>query len=409
MANVTYPQMIAAFKTWYGQNKTRPSPTVEIDGQPAVRKASFGEMVQAGLTQLATEAAAGGFEFLKGGPEGLNKFLETLPKEIAEPAKKLAETAGEAVNSFKGTVDGLIPEGGNLSAFKGAFEDTLKSINNNFINPLGDTFSGVRDALSGDASKLAGLQALYANDSSLSGLFGQGVTKLGTIVTGAVDGAKAWTDELTLGTGDVSLGDIFGVVNNSSTEFMAKYLGIGEVPSLTGLIGTIAKPELVDNLLQTKKKEEAAELNLRKAAALKFPTVPDEFGSLTLPNPEISALGLDTLPQAEKDAILANFNNYVVEFDEALSEVEAAGIALKQQVQTDQKNVLITMQASSVVDSYGSVANTLLSVTDPAQRAILESTIKPSVRDVSTSLVPVLERAQNPIISGTPTVDPAAG
>ena len=50
MAGVSYPQMIAAFKTWYGQNKTQPSNSVEIDGQPAVRKSSFGEMLQAGLT-----------------------------------------------------------------------------------------------------------------------------------------------------------------------------------------------------------------------------------------------------------------------------------------------------------------------------------------------------------------------
>lgn len=397
MAGVSYPQMIAAFKTWYGQNKTRPSKSLIIDGQAAIRKSSTGEMLQAGLTELGIQAALGGFEFIKGGPEGFDKFLSTLPKEISEPAKALSKSAGEAVTSLKTGLGELIPAGGDLAAFKTTLESGLTSVTTNFINPIGDVLGGVKDSFNGDVSKLTGLESLYAGDSSLSGLFGQGVTKLGTAVTGAIDTAKNWSDELTLGTGDFSLTDAFDMVNSEHTEFMAKYLGIGEVPTLTSLAGTLVKTDLIEDLVGAKEQQAEAQLNLRKAAALTFPVLPDEFGALIVPNPEIAELGLDALSLPEQTALTDNYDLFKEQYETALAQVDAASTAIKTQVQSDQQNILVTLKAQSALDDLGSISNTYVGITDPAQRALFESTIKPDILETTKSLAPLISKAIDPI------------
>ena len=403
MAGVSYPQMIAAFKTWYGQNKTRPSKSLIIDGQAAIRKASFGEMLQAGLTELGIQAALGGFEFLKGGPEGFDKFLSSLPKEVSEPAKALSKSAGDAVTSLKSTLtgpDGLIPPGGNLAAFKTTVEDGLTSVTNNFINPISDVLSGTKDALNGDITKLSGLQSLYAGDTSLSGVFGDGVTNLGIAVTGAIDKAKAWSDELTLGSGDFSLTDAFDVINSQHTKFMAQYLGIGDVPTLTSLVGTIARPDLYKDLVDAKDQLEEELLNLRKSAALKYPEIfiPDgEGGTRSEPNPEIAELGLDDLPLPEQTALIDNFDFFKEQYESALTQVDSASNAIQTQVQSDQQNILITLKAQSSLDDLGSISNTYVGITDPAQRALFESTVKPDILETTKSLAPLISKATDPI------------
>jgi hypothetical protein len=391
--------MIAAFKTWYGQNKTRPSNSVEIDGQPAVRKSSFGEMLQAGLTEIGIQAALGGFEFIKGGPAGLTKFLDTLPKELSEPAKALAKSAGGAVDSLKTGLDGLIPEGGSLAAFKTTVENGLQSVTNNFVNPISDVLGGAKDALNGDISKLSGLQSLYANDPTLSGKFGAGVTKLGSAVTGAIDKAKSWSDELTLGTGDFKLTDAFDVVNSTHTKFMAEYLGIGDVPTLTSLVGTLAKPGLYKDLVDAKDQLEKELLNLRKSAALKFPVVsiPDGEGTISVTNPEIAELGLNTLSLAEQTALIDNFDFFKEQFDAATASVETAGTAIALQVQSDQQNILVSLKAQSSLDDIGSISNTYVGITDPAQRALFESTVKPDILETTKAVAPLILKATTPV------------
>ena len=403
MAGVSYPQMIAAFKTWYGQNKTRPSNSVEIDGQPAVRKSSFGEMLQAGLTQLGIQAALGGFEFIKGGPAGLTKFLDTLPKELSDPAKALAKSAGGAVDSLKSTLTGpggLIQEGGNLAAFKTAVEGGLQSVTDNFINPISDVLSGAKDALNGDISKLSGLQSLYANDPTLSGKFGEGLAKLGTVVTGAIDKAKGWSDELTLGTGDFKLTDAFDVVNSSHTKFMAQYLGIGDVPTLTSLVGTVARPDLYKDLVDAKDQFEKELLNLRKSSALKYPTVyiDDGMGGTTpMTNPEIAELGLNTLSPADQAVLIDSFDFFKEQFDAAAASVETAGDAIASQVQSDQQNILVSLKAQNSLDDIGSISNTYVGITDPEQRALFESTVKPDILETTKAVAPLILKATTPV------------
>lgn len=407
MANVTYPQMIAAFKSWYGQNKTRPSKTVEIDGQAAVRKSSVGEMVTAGLTQLAVFAATAGFDFIKGGDAGFNKFLEGLPKEIAEPAKALKENAGKLYDDFKAGIGSLIPAGGNLAQFASTLESGLSAVSENFINPLGNIFTGFKDALTGDASTLQNLSAVYSlQDSNLASLLAQSAGKLGTGISNIIDNAKAWTDEITLGS-EYTLKDIFDTVNNGHSTFMATYLGIGEVPSLTDLAGTLVKEDLINDFTGAKQREEEAALKLRQAAAIKFPTIPTEEGAPAA-NPDIALLentdyAVSNLSPSEQAAILAEYNQRVDIFQAAMDDLEAASNAIAIQVQTDQQNGLLIQKAQSAVENIGTLAQDYNNITDPDQKALFEKVMKPDVLDATKKIAPIMNLDVTVTIPTVPT------
>ena len=398
VAQVTYPQMIAAFKTWYGQNKTRPSSTVQVDGQDAVRKSSFGEMISSGLTSLAVFATTAGFDFIKGGPEGLNKFLDSVPKEIAEPAKALVASAGKVYDDFKAGIDSVIPAGGDVGAFKDAVSGIGTSFSENFINPLGDVFTGFKAALSGDATVLGNLNAIYTmQDNTLAAAFASGAASLGTGISDIIDGAKAWTDEVTLGT-DFTLKDAFQAVNDAPTNFMATYLGIGEVPSLTDFVGTLVKEDLIADYSGAKEAEKKAALELRQAAAIKFPTVSIDVEGVptTVVNPDIAALqalGIETstLSLAEKAAIEAEYTERIDSYTAALADLGLASNAIKDQVRSDQQNVLLSQKAQASVDNIGGVANEYNSITDPEQRAIYERTLKPSVLATTKQIAPLMD------------------
>lgn len=398
MATVTWPVMIAAFKEWYGQNKTRPSPTVEIDGQPAVRKSSLGEMIQAGLTQLVTLAVTAGFDFLTSGTEGLNKFIEGLPPGLKEPVTALRENAGTLYDDFKSTINTILPSGSNMTAFSNAFESTITGVKDNFINPIGDALTSARAVLTGDANTLQGLKLLYdSQDPTLSSLFFNGAEKLGTGIHGILGSAKSWTDSITLGSGDISLSDIFNKVNNGHSEFMAKYLGIGEVPSLTSLAGTLVREDLIADWSGAKEKEEQAKMKLRQAAAIKFPEVTiDVEGIPTLvTNPDIAVLAtteysISNLTQAEKDAIEAQYNSLLTGYQTALNDLEIASDAIQEQVDTDKRNNVLVSKAEAAVESIASVANSLNAYSDPAQRALYEKTIKPEALEAAKKIAPIM-------------------
>jgi hypothetical protein len=398
--NITYPEMIAAFKLWYGQNKTRPSPTVQIDGQDSVRKSSFGEMIVAGLTALATFAATAGFEFVTGGAEGLNKFLDSVPKEIAEPAKALVASAGKVYDDFKAGIDAFLPPGSDIADFKDAIGSVGTSISENFINPLGEVFTGFRAALSGDASTLNGLVPLYTlQDNTLAAALASGASSLGTGISDIIDSAKAWTDEITLGN-SFTLKDAFQTVNDAPTNFMATYLGIGEGPALSDLVGTLVKTDLIDSYTGAKDKEKAAALELRQAAAIKFPTVTIDVEGVptSITNPDIAALaslGIETasLSLAEKAAILLEYDERINTYTSALEDLGLTSDAIKDQVRADQQNILLSQKAQTSVDNIGAVASEYNSITDPEQRAIYERTLKPTVLATTKQIAPLMDAA----------------
>lgn len=397
-AQVTYPQMIAAFKTWYGQNKTRPSSTVQIDGQNAVRKSSFGEMIAAGLTSLAVFASTAGFEFVTGGSEGLNKFLDSVPKEIAEPAKALVASAGKVYDDFKAGIDAIIPAGGDVGAFKDAISGAATSLSENFINPLGEVFTGFKAALSGESYVLQNLSTIYTlQDNTLAAALASGAESLGTGISNIIDSAKAWTDEITLGS-DFTLKDAFQSVNDAPTNFMATYLGIGEVPKLTDFVGTLVKEDLVKDYSGAKEAEKKAALELRQAAAIKFPTVSIDVEGVptTVVNPDIAtlqSLGIETgtLSPAEQAEIIAAYDERITSYQSALDDLNLASNAIKEQVRSDQQNVVLNQKAQASVDNIGVVASEYNSIKDPEQRAIYERTLKPSVLATTKQIAPLMD------------------
>jgi hypothetical protein len=397
-AQVTYPQMIAAFKTWYGQNKTRPSSTVQVDGQDAVRKSSFGEMIASGLTSLAVFAAGASFDFIKGGPAGLDKFLDTIPKEIAEPAKALVASAGKVYDDFKDGINSVIPAGSSIETFRDAIGGVGTSISENFINPLGDVFTGFKDALTGDATTLNNLNAIYTlQDNTLAAALASGASSLGTGISDVIDSAKAWTDEITLGE-DFTLKDAFQAVNDAPTNFMATYLGIGEVPALTDLVGTLVREDLISDYTGAKTAEEKAALELRQAAAIKFPTYTADVEGVptTLVNPDIaalSALGIETatLSPSEQAAILLEYDERITSYTTALADLGLASDAIKDQVLSDKRNVVLGQKAQSSVDNIGVVASEYNSIKDPEQRAIYERTLKPEVLATTKQIAPLMD------------------
>ncbi len=403
--------MIAAFKLWYGQNKTRPSPTVEIDGQPAVRKSSLGEMIQAGLIQLATFAATAGFEFATGGVEGFNKFVEGLPAELKAPVEALTKQAGELYKDFKEGIDALIPPNSALSEFKDALEGAYGAIKENLINPIADTAVAARAALTGDAATLSNLQTVYANSSNpLVTVFTNGASTLGTKLYDAFGSLKDWTDELVLGD-DFTLRDVLSYVNDAPTKFMATYLGIGEVPSLTTLAGSLVRQDLIENWSKTKEKEAEANLKLRQAAAIKFPDITIDVDGVptVITNPDIAVLDqtenykVSSLTQAQKNAIEAQFNSLLTSYETVISELDVIGDEIVDQIKTDQQNIVLVTKAQYAVESLGSIANDLNNITDPVQKALYEKTIKPEVLADAKKLAPIMDitAGNNPTVPET--------
>lgn len=408
---VNFPLLIATLKKWYGENKTRPSPTVEIDGQPAVRKSSLGEMIQAGLTQLVTFAVTAGFEFATGGVDGFNKFVEGLPVELKAPVEALTKQAGELYNDFKEGIDALIPPGSALSDFKDALEGAYGAVKEHLINPIADTAVAARAALTGDATTLSNLQTVYANSSNpLVTVFTNGAATLGTKLYDAFGYLKDWTDELVLGD-DFTLKDVLSYVNDAPTKFMATYLGIGEVPSLTNLAGSLVREDLIEKWSKTKEKEAEANLKLRQAAAIKFPdiTIDVEGIPTVITNPDIAVLDqtenykVSSLTQEQKNAIEAQFNSLLTSYETVINELDVIGDEIIDQVKTDQQNIVLITKAQSAIENIGGVANDLNNITDPAQKAIFEKTIKPEFLTDAKKLSPIMNitAGNNPTVPET--------
>jgi hypothetical protein len=212
-----------------------------------------------------------------------------------------------------------------------------------------------------------------------------------------IDGAKAWTDEVTLGS-NFTLKDAFQAVNDAPTNFMATYLGIGEVPSLTDFVGTLVKEDLIADYSGAKEAEKKAALELRQAAAIKFPTVSIDVEGVptTVVNPDIAALqalGIETstLSLAEKAAIEAEYTERIDSYTAALADLGLASNAIKDQVRSDQQNVLLSQKAQASVDNIGGVASEYNSIKDPEQRAIYERTLKPAVLATTKQIAPLMD------------------
>jgi len=220
---VEYPVVIASIKEWVGKHKVKPASSVEVEGQPAVKKASFGDMLSMGLYELVSLAVAGGFALTTGGTTEFNKFFDSLDPALKEP-----------LSALKGTFEGLTT---NLPT---GFQDAFTGFKDAFINPIAETFNGFRDGLTSTADELVVKQAIYADlQPTVAQQFGSTALDFGGWVKSGITSVKDYADGFTLGTSEFSLGDALDAANNSTTKFLETYVGITNAPSITDLAGTL--------------------------------------------------------------------------------------------------------------------------------------------------------------------------
>ena len=348
---VEYPVVIAAIKEWIGKHKTMPDPGVEIGDQPAVRKASGSEMLSAAFKELGTLAVTGGFNFATGGTEGFNKFFDSLPPALKEPLGALKDTFGNLTSSIPGS---------------GTFTDALSSIKENFINPIGDSLTSFKTAVLGDSSSLTSLAQTYeTTDPSVSSWLTSASTTLGTTVKNAIDSAKSWSDNLSLGgtyvngvwePSSFTLTDAISATNNAGRDFLSKYAGITEAPTLTDLTGTLVKDNLINDL--------SSKLSIERLARekdLSDPTINVDTGKTNLQ-----------------------------EHQQAVAEVEEAALALQEEVDRNKENVARMLQQDSALDGIASVTNTLNGIQDEEAIALYKKTINPNLLNTAEKLQPLM-------------------
>lgn len=348
---VEYPVVIAAIKEWIGKHKTMPDPGVEIGDQPAVRKASGAEMLSAAFAELATLAVSGGFEFATGGMEGFDKFFDTLPDALKEPLSALKTTFGDLTSSIPGS---------------GTFTDALTSIKENFINPIGDSLTTFKTAVLGDSSGLTSLAQSYEiTDPSVSTWLTSAASTLGTTVKTAIDSAKSWSDNLSLGgtyvngvwePSNFTLTDAISATNNAGRDFLSKYAGITDAPTLTDLTGTLIKDNLVNDL--------SSKLSLERLARqkdLSDPTINVDTGKTNLQ-----------------------------EHQQAVADVEEAALALQAEVDRNKENVARMLQQDSALDGIANVTNTLNGIQDEEAIALYKKTINPNLLNTAEKLQPLM-------------------
>jgi len=348
---VEYPVVIAAIKEWIGKHKTIPDPGVEIGDQPAVRKASGAEMLTAAFAELATLAVTGGFNFATGGSEGFSKFFDSLPPALKEPLTALKDTFGDLTSSIPGS---------------GTFTDALSSIKENFINPIGDTLTSFKTAVLGETVSLTSLSETYqTTDPSISEWLTSASTTLGSTVKNAIDSAKSWSDDLSLGgtyVNDVwtpssfTLTDAISATNNAGRDLLSTYVGITSAPTLTDLTGTLLKDNLINDL--------SSKLEIEKLAREK-----------DLSDPTINANTGKTNLQ-EHQAAVAN--------------LQIAAQELQAEVDRNKQNVARMLQQDSALDGIAGVTNTLNGIRDEEAIALYKKTINPSLLNTAEKLQPLM-------------------
>jgi hypothetical protein len=358
---VEYPQVIMAIKQWIGQHQIKPDPSVEVSGSPVARKASGSEMLSMAFKELATTAATAGIALGTGGTEGFNKYFDSLPKELKEPVSALKDTFGNLTNSLPAGVS-----------------EALTSFKQTFINPIGDTLSSFKDAVTGNVTDLTATSATYLDnagaETTISSALKSAANDMGTTIKSAIDKAKSWSDNLSLGgttdatgkfvTSNFTLSDAISSANNAGKDFLSTYVGITQAPSLTDMVGTLTKDHLTANFSNALVKE--------KTAREQDLTVPANFAA----------------------------------WQTAHEEVVAAADAINSEVDVNQQNVARMLQQDTVLDGIANVTSSLNDIKDPDAKALYAKTMDPNLLATAQAISPLLNASQSP--PTIVTTDPAS-
>jgi hypothetical protein len=345
---VEYPQVILAIKTWIGQHKVTPSSSMEVDGQPAIKKAGFGDMLSMALGEIISFAAEAGLNFAVGDAAGLDKLVNNLPEGFREPLKSVVGSIGEMKNSALNSIG--IPSDA-------------------FTNPLADTISSFKSGLTLGTENLNAIRAnldLSTGGTGFSDFVNNAAESMGGYMKTAMDSMKSWTDTLSLGTGDnpFRLTDAFSAVNSSSTKAL-ELIGITKAPTLSELCGTLVNDEITKNFQTAFTKELSARLEMQSL----LPAAPGEGA----PPPELSY---------EAKAAFEKWKT-------AFGELEVAAVAIQTQVDSDQANVAALSKQDAAMDALMTASSTYANLEDPAQKALYESTLGAKVKGAAIALAPL--------------------
>jgi len=380
MTGVPYPVVIAAIKEWIGGHKTMPSQSMEIDGQPAIKKASFADMCTMAFTELVSLAVTAGVSIVAGGSAGFDKFVDGLNPALKEPLAGLKDAVGKITD--------LVPGGTS-------FIDTIKET---FINPIGESldmfkagFNGAEGTLRSAASQLAGSgnDDLIAEFTNAADAFKNSTAgTVGGVIGKAVDDMKSWSDNLSLGgtfddagvftPSNFKLTDAFNYVNNSSATLLSA-LRITDGPTLTDLVGTVVQKDLTTTLQSKIVKEEVARQAVLDDIAEKIaanPPVDDGNGGTTTTPFEVDP---------DKKAAWAA----------AQAEVVAAAAAVQARVDADKANVAMMLGQQTAVAAVGSAISEHGSISDPTMLSLYEETLHPNVKTAVTQLSPMAMAAMS--------------
>ena len=357
---VEYPVMIAAIKEWIGGHKTMPSGSVEIENQPAIKKASFSDMVTMAFTELVTLAATAGITFAVGGAEAFGKFFNGLNPALKAPLESLQG----GFNSLTGS----LPT---------SMQDALTWGKETFINPIGTTLSDIRLGLTEGTDKLNVLSS-FTSDPAQAAAFTSAANSYSGAVGQAIQNMKTWTDGLTLGSGDYgfSLNDAFSAVNSSSTKTL-ELLGVTNAPTLTDFAGSLVKKDLTENMTASLTKEAAARAKME--AELKAPPPVGYVGSAGEYQATVSPATYAEWLSAHEDVV-------------------ASAQAINQQVLDDQQNVVQYTAKQSALGAIGSASLNLNSLSDPDQKELYASTLNPTIKSHVETLAPVIGNVVTPSV-----------
>jgi hypothetical protein len=368
---VEYPVMIAAIKQWIGGHKTTPSQSMEIDGQPAMKKAGLMDMLAMALTEGITAGVSGGLAFLGGGAEGFDKFYAALPEAVKGPLDAIKDAFPTLSSGSEGST----------------FSEALQWSKETFINPIGETIDAFKAGFSLGPQDLAGFEqtaqfwdsakVALLDDTTLTAeelenltvqytqfadsaryaaeTFSTGAAGLGASFAGAMDSVKSFSDSITFGSEGYSVTDIIKDANNSSSTLF-EVVGIKDAPTIDGFAGILVK----DELLKTAEAAAAREEALRN----------------------------EDLTDPEKMA----------EWAAAHAELDAAVTALKNEAADNQAAIVKHLAESAALGAIGETAANIKEIEsfeDPKSTALYKSTLHPSIKATAEKVAPLMTPPPN--------------
>jgi hypothetical protein len=369
---IEYPVMIAAIKEWVGKHKVAPSQSIEIDGQPAIKKAGFADMLAMALGDAINLAVSGGMSFLTGGGAGFAEFKSSLPEAL----QQTISTVTDGIKSL-GTMIGDANPGGDAAA---------TDLSSAFVNPISEAIDNFKFGLNASTETLQNMNEYAADNPFIQADLASSAFQLGETVKNTLDGFKGWVDSLAIGTGDgaFKLTDAFDYVNNKNNGILAT-IGIVNAPTLTDLVGTyVIKDTLIDDYL-AKYTDQVTKLEAFKNL---MPTVPIDVVKV---RDEATGQMVDKniWPPLSPDCQAA-YGEWKTSFDALLS----SAATIQTQVDSDKANVAALTAQNRALDAVGTLSTQYSAITDPAQRALYEETLHPRVRDTVQKLDSVMTAAK---------------